>query len=119
MPSDAKEIGKRIPESAWVTYEVGEDYRLQRAWLTEDTYIRRIQYLADDLLQKANKQEYDESRRFADREIGAIGTPVARVPLNVWFSELAEHHKRGDRDHLTHWLNSERARPFRTQKGRL
>ncbi len=79
------------------------------------TIAQKTTYLADDLLQRANAQEYadSEGKRWGD------GRVVARVPLNKVLAELGPHLRSGDRDHMRHWLNSEAARPFRTFKGRV
>lgn len=111
----------RLPESAWTAFEVTDDY--VRSYAIVDingTAVRaeRTQYLADELLQEANKEEYkdSETKRWGDGRI------VARVPLNVLFDpvrQLAEKMREGDRDHLPWWLDSEDALPFRNFKGRI
>ena len=110
-----------IPESSWTVCERGDDYVISATTVSIDgmpVRAERTQYLADEMLQAANRQEYNDSegRRWGD------GKVVARVPLNVIFSgnhELAENIRNGDRDHMKHWLNSEAALPFRTWKGKV
>jgi len=112
---------QQLPEGSWTPFEWTDDYvRSFTVVNVGGTPVRaeRTQYLADDLLQKANTQEYNESdgKRWGD------GKVVARVPLNVLFdpkNQLAEKIKEGDRDHMSWWLNSEQARPFRTFRGRM
>lgn len=112
-----------IPDGDWHVVEVTDDYIRSEAWLDTDktTKVQRTQYLADDLLQRANAQEYEDSEglRFADRDVGALGTMVARVPLNVFFDQLGDGVRSGDRDHLDWWLNQEANKPFRTFKGKI
>jgi hypothetical protein len=109
----------RLPESAWTVFDVGEDYVTTVAMLDVNgvmTKFLRTQYVADEMLQRANAQEYadSEGKRWKD------GRVVARLPLNMIFgTEMAAKMREGDRDHLKHWLNSEAARPFRTFKGRV
>mgnify|MGYP007122509218 CR=1 FL=1 len=121
MPSPYDEAMARLPESAWTLFERTEDYDRSFAVLTvggEHKPVYRTQYRADEMLQKANTQEYNDSegKRWGD------GKVVARLPLNVIFdgkNQLAEKIREGDRDHMKYWLNSEAARPFRTFKGRV
>lgn len=107
-----------LPESAWTPFEQTDDYI--RSWATveidgvRETVIR-TQYLADDLLIKANAEEYkdSENKRWGD------GRVVARMPLNKWFAELRDSVKAGDQDHLNWWLDQEKNKPFRNFKGRM
>ena len=106
-----------ISESSWIPFEVTADYVRSYAMVDlNGTQVRaeRTQYLADELIQKANKQEYDESdgKRWND------GRVAARVPLNVLFNgELGMHLKRNDHDGVKHWLNAEENKKWRTFKG--
>lgn len=118
------EIGQSIPESAWKVVEVTDTHVVSEAWLDSEgkTKIRRRQLIGDEELQAINRHLYDTSSTFSKRSMGAIGTPVANIPLSLLYSkqtEIAERIRGGDREHLRWWLNSEAARPFRTQKGRL
>jgi len=107
-----------IPEHRWTAFDVTDDYVRSYTYVDiNGTMVRaeRTQYLADQLLQDANRQEYNDSagKRWRD------GRVVARVPLNKWFADLRNKVKAGDRDHLTWWLNREENRPFRTFKGKV
>lgn len=117
----AREIGEALPETAWRFVENTGTHIVQEADLGNGTRIQRRMLIGDQELQDINRHLFDTSGRFSQREAGAIGTPVANIPLSVLYgdSEIAKKVREGDRDHLTWWLNGEAARPFRTQKGRL
>ena len=122
MPSQlAKEIGGALPESAWRFVENTGTHIVQEADLGNGTRIQRRMLIGDEDLQAINKHLYDTSGRFSQREAGAIGTPIANVPLSVLYghSEVARKIRAGDREHLKWWLNSEAGRPFRTHKGKV
>lgn len=118
-PQAVQDALNRLPDSAWTRYEVTEDY--VRSYTMIDiggvmTRAERTQYLADDLLQRANADDFNDShgKRWGD------GRVVARIPMNKIFqSEFADKLRAGDRDFTKWWLNSEAARPFRTFKGRI
>lgn len=109
---------ERIPESSWRIMEITEDYVRSYADVTVEgapMRVERTQYLADQMLQDANRHEYAESE---GKRWGG-GRVVARVPLNYLFKHLARHMREGDRDHMKWWLNREENLPFRTFKGKL
>lgn len=113
-PLDPRDIHGRD----WEVFEVTPEYRRSRLWLDDKSYIVRTEYLGEEELIALNQQELAESegKRFGD------GKVVARVPLNMLFgneTEIAAKLREGDRDHLRWWLNSEKARPFRTFRGRV
>lgn len=115
------QIGAALPESAWKVVEVTDTHITSEATVDIGT-IRRRQLIGDDELLEWNKHCFETSGRFSQREAGAIGTPVANVPLSMIYSpqtNIAKKLREGDRDHLRWWLNSENARPFRTHKGKL
>lgn len=118
------QLGEAIPESAWRVVEVTDTHIVSEVWLDGEgkTKIRRRQLIGDDELQEINRHLFDTSGRFSQRTVGALGTPVANVPLSLVYNaktEIAARIRAGDREHLRWWLNSEQARPFRTHKGRL
>lgn len=119
-PKEVQEALERLPDSAWTPVHVTEDYVISETVIDvggKMTIAQRTQYLADELLQKANRQEYQDShgKRWGD------GKVVARIPMNVIFgqSEIAAKLREGDRDHLSWWLDQETNRPFRTFRGRI
>lgn len=120
-PPLAREIGEALPESAWRFVENTGTHIVQEADLGNGTRIQRRQLIGDEELQEINRHLYDTSGRFSQREAGAIGTPVANIPLSVLYGDsgIAKRIRAGDREHLTWWLNSEAARPYRTHKGKL
>ena len=108
----------RIPDSAWELIEITPHYRRYRCIIDDNgSYALKTEYVADDTLIAYNQQEYNDS--FGKR-FGEEGRVIARVPLNVLFSqqsELMRRVKEGDDDHMKWWLNSEKARPYRTFRG--
>lgn len=119
-PKDVQEALSRLPDSAWIPVEVTKDYVVYETVIDiagKMTIAQKTEYLADDLLQKANKQEYDDShgKRWGD------GKVVARIPMNMIFgqSQIAEKLREGDNDHMRWWLNNPANAPFRTFKGRV
>lgn len=118
-PQAVQDALARLPDSAWTPVETTADYVISETVIDiagQPTVARRTQYIADEMLQAANRQEYEDSagKRWKD------GRVVARLPLNMIFgTEIAAKLREGDRDHLKHWLNSEAARPFRTFRGRV
>lgn len=117
----AKDIGEALPESAWRFVANTGTHIVQEADLGNGVRIQRRQLIGDEDLQEINRHLFDTSGRFSQREAGAIGTPVANIPLSVLYghSEIAKRMRAGDREHLTWWLNSEDAKPFRTHKGKV
>ena len=119
------EMGAQIPDSAWRVVEVTETHRVSQAVVElrgKSIPIQRRELLGDEELQKINNHLYETSDRFSQREVGAMGTPVANIPMSMVFNpktEIADKLRSGDRDHLTWWLNQEENRPFRTHKGKL
>lgn len=115
------ELLAALPEESWTPFEWGDDYVRSVTYLDIGgvmTEAWRTQYLADDLLQKANTEEYNDSetKRWGD------GRVVARVPLNVLYdpkNQLIEKMREGDRDHMKWWLNNPDNTPFRTFKGKV
>jgi len=100
----------------WEVFEVKPEYRRSRLWVSEDQYIQRTEFLADEQLIADNQQHFNDSigRRWGDGQV------AARIPLNVLFSsksQIVEKAQQGDRDHLKWFLNSEACRPYRTFKG--
>lgn len=119
-----EDIGNSLPESAWRVVERTPTHIVSEAVLDSEgkTKIQRRQLIGDEELQAVNKHLYDTSGRFSEREVGAIGTPVANIPLSMIYSpqtEIAKKMREGDRDHLKWWLNREENQPFRTHKGKL
>lgn len=107
----------KIPDSAWELYETTPHYRRYSCVVDDHGSVAfKTEYIADDKLISDNQQHFNDSygRRFGD------GRVVARIPLNVLFSqqsEISRRIKEGDDDHLKWWLNAERARPYRTFRG--
>jgi hypothetical protein len=77
--------------------------------------VQRTEWLADEQLQDENRQLYDASfgKRFGD------GVGVGRIPLNLFFSEIAPRLQAGDKDYMRWFLNRDQNLPFRTFRGRI
>lgn len=123
MPS-LEDMAKALPESAWRVVERTDTHIVSEASLDAEgtTKVRRRELIGDEDLQAINRHLYDTSGRFSDREMGAIGTPVANIPLSMIYNpktDIARKLREGDKDHLRWWLNQPENQPFRTHKGRL
>lgn len=100
----------------WEVFEITPEYRRSRLWISDTQYIQRTEYLANDTLLEANRQDFNDSetKKWGDGQI------AARIPLNIFYSaehQIAEKLREGDKDHAKWWLNSEKGRPFRSFKG--
>jgi hypothetical protein len=107
-----------IPDAAWVLFEQDENTRRYYCKLDDKRTVVKTEYIASDQLLAFNKQEYEDSlsKRFGDMP------KVASVPLNVLYdpaNQIIEKMQSGDKDHLKWFLNSEKARPLRTFRGRV
>jgi hypothetical protein len=110
---------KRIPDSAWELIEITPEYRRYRCVIDDNgSYALKTEFIGEERLIADNQELLNDSygKRFGD------GRVVARIPLNVLYSEQSEIAKKmreGDEDHLRWWLNHEQARPFRTFRGHI
>ena len=115
------QIGEGIADSDWHLVELTEDFRVWEAVTMidgEPITVRKREYLADELIQKANQQEYNdtEGQSFGDGFIGG------RIPLNVLFdpkNQLVEKLQEGDRDHLSWFMDRDENRIWKTRKGKF
>lgn len=109
----------KIPDSAWELVEITPHYRRYICVVDENgSYAQKTEFVADDQLIQQNQELHHDSygKRFGDGQV------VARIPLNVLYSQQSEITRRmreGDEDHLKWWLNSEQARPYRTFRGHI
>ena len=62
-----------------------------------------------------NRQLFDDSqtKRFGD------GRVVGRIPMNVFYRDLAPRIKEGDEDFMKWFLNHGDNRPYRTFRGKV
>lgn len=110
---------ERIPDDAWELYEMTPTYRRYFCVLDDEgTIAQKTEYLGNDTLIDLNQELLNDShgKRFGDGQV------VARLPPNILYNSEHEINKKmqeGDWDHLTWWLNSEKAKPFRTFRGNL
>lgn len=124
MTARLDDIGAALPESAWRVIERTPTHIVSEAILDSDgkTRIQRRQLIGDEELQAINKHLYETSTTFSKREAGALGTPVANIPLSMIYSpqtRIAEKMREGDREHLRWWLDRPENQPFRSFKGHL
>ena len=63
---------------------------------------------------KAAQAEFASKKRAE-----GLGDPVASVPLNVYFDQLAEPVRQGDRGYLKRWLNDGDHSDWRMREGRV
>ena len=107
-----------IPDGAWTLFEQDETTRRYFCKIDDKRTVVKTEYIEDDKLRALNRHEFDESlsKRFGD-------TPkVASIPLNVFYdpkTQLVEKLQQGDKDHIKWFLNSEKARPWRSFRGRI
>lgn len=117
-PPEVQAALERLPASAWIAVARTEDCVIYETVIDvagTTTVATKREYLADDLLQAVNSQQFNDSdgKRWGD------GKVVARVPINKWLQDFAPRLQEGDRDYSKWWLNREANRPFRTFKGRV
>ena len=63
---------------------------------------------------KAAQSEY-ANKRAAE----GLGDPVASVPMNVFFDQIADPLRQDDKAHLSRWLNDSDNRDWRMKQGRV
>jgi len=109
----------RIPDSAWEFDRHSSDGTgaVYIHWVDRENglYVEKKVNLIEKDLVDLNKEQYDESltKRFGE------GKSVARIPMNVFYKEIAPYQKVGDRDHLKWWLNHEKNKPYRNFRGKI
>lgn len=114
-----KEQGDQIPDSAWELEGTSAD-GLRRHWIAwidreKGIAVRKTENLTERELLAHNRQLFNDSegQRWGD------GRVAARVPLNVFYQQVAPRLKDGDQDFMKWFLNNENNLPFRTFKGRV
>jgi hypothetical protein len=114
-----KSMGEQIPESQWEPESYSADglRRTDIAWIDRERSlaVRRTVNLAESALLEQNKALYNDSdgKRWGD------GRVAARIPLNVYFQDIAPRIKEGDHDFTKWFLNNPDNRAYRTFKGRI
>lgn len=117
-PAEVQAALERLPDSAWTAVASTEDCIVYQTLVDiggQQVVAQKTEYRADELLQAANTQEFNESegKRWGNGKI------AARIPLHKWLQEFAPRLQDGDRDFEKWWLNHEDNRPFRTFKGKV
>ena len=99
----------------WELYEVTPDCRRYRLEIEPGKFIIRTEWLATDDIIEDNKALFNESdgKRWGDGQV------AARIPLNVFYQDIAPRLKEGDEDYVKWFLNNDKNRQFRTFKGRV
>ena len=102
-------------DAAWELFQVTPEFRRYRLELEPGKWIVRTDYIANDDLLASNQDDFNAShgRRWGDGQV------AARIPLNVFYQQIAPRLKDGDRDFTRWFLNHESGRPYRTFKGRI
>lgn len=115
----------------WQVVEVGDGFRRSVGHGTHPVTgvpitVQKTEFLAEDELLKLNaeRRHANSGRRWSsglgsDKGGNLPIIPVASIPLNKLFDEIAPRMREGDKDHLKWWLNQERNAPFRTREGKL
>lgn len=109
----------RIPDDQW-TYEgtSSDGLRVHYVhWVDRERgiFFRKTENLAEPAMLEENRRLLDESqtKRFGD------GRVVGRVPMNVFYRDLAPRMKEGDEDFMKWFLNHSDNRPYRTFRGKV
>jgi hypothetical protein len=109
----------RIPDDQW-EYEgqSSDGLRVHYIhWVDRERgiFFRKTENLAEPALLEQNKRLLEESqtKRFGD------GKVVGRVPLNVFYRDVAPRLKDGDEDFMKWFLNHDNNRPYRTFRGKV
>lgn len=107
----------KIPDDQW-TYEgtSSDGLRVHYIhWVDRERgiFFRKTENLVEPALIEHNQHLLNESQtqRFGD------GRVVARVPLNVFYRDVAPRLKQGDEDYVKWFLNHQNNRPYRTFRG--
>lgn len=87
--------------------------------------VQKTEYLAEAKLLQWNEEQRNNTdgtrwTQGAGSDRNGLGlVKVASVPMNVFMSEFASRLREGDHDFSRWWLNSEKAAPFRTRRGKV
>lgn len=81
-----------------------------------EKWIFRTDHDAEQIVSgnRAAQAEYASRKRSE-----GLGDPVASVPLNVYFDQLAEPLKQRDMGYVKRWLNDSDNRDWRMRQGRV
>lgn len=91
------------------------DRRVTEYDLGDGRIVRKTENLIDEELLEQNKAMMNENqnKRWGDGQI------VASIPLNVFYAQLGQSVKEGDRKYLKKWLNDSDNRMYRTFPGQI
>jgi hypothetical protein len=109
----------RIPDDQWEYEGTSSDgLRVHYIhWVDRERgiFFRKTENLMEPALIEDNQRLFNESqgKRFGD------GKVVGRVPLNVFYRDVAPRLKEGDEDYMKWFLNHDQSRPYRTFRGRV
>lgn len=110
---------KRIRDDQWEFEGVTPDglARTFIHWVDRENgvFIRKKENLVEEPLIQLNREQHHDSqtKRFGD------GQSVARMPLNIFYRDIAPRLKEGDRDYVKWWLNRDDNRPYRNFRGKF
>lgn len=101
----------------WKLIEQTDQYR---RWAAPDPngsggFIMKTEWLHDERLQEENRQSFNDSQgqRFGD------GKVVGRIPLHLFYRDVAPRLKEGDKDFLPWYLSQSENRWMRSFRGNL
>lgn len=117
-----------VPDSAWKFVSRNE---FQDIWEAEVTLpnglkgvVRRKTYTEGPLLLAMNEEARKEAsgRRYthglgSDKGGNMPMVQTASIPLQIYFAEIAERRRQGDRDHMRWWLSRPENQQWRTNTG--
>lgn len=109
----------RIPDDQW-EFEGFADGGTSRTfiyWVDKENgvFFRKKENAIEKELIAQNQERLNQSQgvRFGDGQV------VARVPMNIFYRDIAPRLKQGDRDYTKYWLNHENNRPWRNFRGKI
>lgn len=131
MKSSIKLTEADVQNCKWTLVEQGDGFRRYEGHGTHPVsgvpiVVMKTEFIEEDNLVKLNTEERNsrDSKRWSagsgsERGGNVPMVRVGRIPLNVFFSQLANKKTEGDKDHLKWWLNRPENAPFRTKSGKL
>lgn len=112
-----KQFGDQIPDHLWELDGVSDD-GLRRYYSFTDpasgVTIRKTENVIEVPILELNRQMWNDS----DGQRWGDGKVAARVPLNVYFDQIAPRRREGDNDFMKWFLNRDENRKYRTFKGK-
>lgn len=109
----------RIPDDQW-EFEGFSDGGTSRTfiyWVDKENgvFFRKKENVIEQELIAENQERYNQSQgvRFGDGQV------VARVPMNIFYRDIAPRLKQGDKEYNKWWLNHDDNRMWRNFRGKF